>query len=107
MTARRWLLRAGWLLLVAVIVVVSVFPLYYAVITSFKTGAALFEIDYLPAAPDWTNYRDVFGEQPFGRNIVNSVVVATGVVAAGLALGLTAAYALKMKGDRDKDEKVD
>ncbi len=94
MTVRGWLLRAGWLVLVAVIVAVSVFPLYYAVITSFKTGAALFEIDYLPAAPNWSNYRDVFGEQPFGRNIVNSVVVATGVVAAGLALGLTAAYAL-------------
>ncbi len=94
MTVRGWLLRAGWLVLVAVIVAVSVFPLYYAVITSFKTGAALFEIDYLPAAPNWSNYRDVFGEQPFGRNIVNSVLVATGVVAAGLVLGLTAAYAL-------------
>jgi trehalose/maltose transport system permease protein len=93
-TARRWLLRAGWLALVSVIVVVSVFPLYYAVITSFKAGTALFEVDYLPAALDWRNYRDVFREQPFGRNILNSILVATGVVAAGLALSLTAAYAL-------------
>lgn len=94
MNLRRWILRAGWLTLIAVIVTVSVFPLYYAVLTSFKSGAALFEIDYLPDALDWSNYRDVFREQPFGRNIVNSILVATGVVLAGLALSLTAAYAL-------------
>jgi trehalose/maltose transport system permease protein len=93
-TVRHWLLRAGWLALVAMIVAVSVFPLYYAIVTSFKSGTALFEVSYLPEALDWRNYRDVFREQPFGRNIVNSVVVATGVVVAGLALSLTAAYAL-------------
>ena len=33
---------------VVVIVVVAVFPFYYAIITSFKTGTALFEVNYWP-----------------------------------------------------------
>jgi len=75
-------------------VMVSVFPLYYAVVTSLESGAALFEVNYLPAALDWSNYRAVFREQPFGRNILNSVMVATGVVLVGLALSVTASFAL-------------
>lgn len=94
MTAKATLRSAGFLALVAIIVIVSVFPLYYAVVTSFKSGAALFEVDYLPAALDWSNYRAVFREQPFGRNILNSVMVATGVVLVGLALSVTASFAL-------------
>ncbi len=35
-------------LAVVVIVVVAVFPFYYAIITSFKTGTALFEVNYWP-----------------------------------------------------------
>lgn len=94
MTAKGTLLGAGFLALVAIIVMVSVFPLYYAVVTSLESGAALFEVNYLPAALDWSNYRAVFREQPFGRNILNSVMVATGVVLAGLALSVTASFAL-------------
>jgi len=93
-TARRALGAAGLYALVALIVTVSVFPLYYAVVTSFESGSALFEVSYRPAVLDWGNYRAVFREQPFGRNIVNSVAVATAVVLAGLALGVTAAFAL-------------
>jgi trehalose/maltose transport system permease protein len=93
-TAKGTLRGAGFLALVAIIVMVSVFPLYYAVVTSLESGAALFEVNYLPAALDWSNYRAVFREQPFGRNILNSVMVATGVVLAGLALSVTASFAL-------------
>ena len=35
-------------LAVVVIVVVAVFPFYYAIITSLKSGTALFEVNYLP-----------------------------------------------------------
>jgi len=93
-TAQGTLRGAGFLALVAIIVMVSVFPLYYAVVTSLESGAALFEVNYLPAALDWSNYRAVVREQPFGRNILNSVMVATGVVLAGLALSVTASFAL-------------
>ena len=37
-------------LAVVAIVVVSVFPFYYAIVTSFKTGTALFEVNYWPTS---------------------------------------------------------
>jgi trehalose/maltose transport system permease protein len=40
------------------------------------------------------NYVSVFREQPFALSILNSLVVATSVVAVSLLLGVTAAYAL-------------
>jgi trehalose/maltose transport system permease protein len=64
------------------------------VITSLKTGSALFRVDYFPFSWDWQNYAALFQQQPFGRNILNSVAVAVVVVLASLLLGTLAAYAL-------------
>jgi trehalose/maltose transport system permease protein len=93
MTAPVTVRRAAFWALVALIVLWSVFPFYYAVTSSFRSGSALFEPAYLPA-PDLRNYRAVFEGQGFERNILNSVAVAGAVVALSLALGVTAAYAL-------------
>ena len=57
-------------------------------------GSALFRVDYFPLSWDFANYTLVFSEQPFGRNILNSVAVAVAVVALSLFLGITAAFAL-------------
>jgi trehalose/maltose transport system permease protein len=94
MNGTRALRAFGLYLLVLVIVVYAVFPFYYAVITSLKTGSALFRVDYFPFSWDWQNYLAVFQQQPFGRNILNSAVVAIVVVLASLLLGTLAAYAL-------------
>jgi len=94
MKAERLLKQAGLTLLVALIVFYSVFPLYYAVITSFRSGSAIFSTSILPAGFAVDNYVATFTEQPFARNIANSVLVATVVVIASLFLGVTAAYAL-------------
>lgn len=91
---KRALARGAFYLLVAVIIVYTVFPFYYAVISSLKTGSALFTVDYLPRDPAWGNYLSVFREQPFGRNILNSVFVAVLTVLVSLFLALTASYAL-------------
>jgi trehalose/maltose transport system permease protein len=89
-----WLKRAGFWLLVALIVLYSAFPFYYAVISSLRTGSEIFSASLLPTSLATANYVATFTEQPFARNIVNSVVVATVVVAASLFVGVTAAYAL-------------
>ncbi len=81
-------------LIVAVIVTVSLFPFYYAVISSLKDGAALFTVEYLPAKPTLTSYREVLTEGSFPTNILNSVAVAAGVVVLSLFLSVTASYAL-------------
>lgn len=95
--------RIGFWLLLAVLLVILLFPFYYAVITSFKFGAAIFEVDYLPTELSVDNYTSIFAEQPFARNILNSLMVSLAVVAISLFLGLTAALALgrfRFKGRR-------
>jgi trehalose/maltose transport system permease protein len=89
-----WLRRGLFGLLVAALVLFLLAPVYWAIVTSLKSGSALFEVDYLPRRPAWSNYVAVFAEQDFGLNLLNSVVVACTTVAAALALGLFAAYAL-------------
>lgn len=90
---RRLLGRIGFYLLMALIVLYAVFPFYWAIVSSFKPGSEMFRIDFFPS-PDLSNYRAVFAEQPFGQNILNSLIVATSVVLLSLALGLLAAFAL-------------
>src|SRR5262245_1870675 len=87
----RW---AAFYALVAVIVLVAVFPLYYAILTSLKSGTALFEVAYWPKALSLANYVSVLTTGTFLRNICNSLLVAAVVVALSLLLGATAAYPL-------------
>ncbi|MEK0085667.1 carbohydrate ABC transporter permease [Benzoatithermus flavus] len=87
----------GWLgfyLLLAVILVYTVFPFYWAIVSSLRSGSALFSTDLIPREPAWSNYVAVFREQPFGRNILNSLFVAVSTVALSLVLAVSASYAL-------------
>ncbi|MDO4232875.1 MAG: carbohydrate ABC transporter permease [Lautropia sp.] len=79
-----------------ILTLVCVFPFLYAIATSFKTGSELFSPDLLPRNPTFENYISLFAlaEQPFGRHLINSILVSTGVVALSLFLSVTAAYAL-------------
>jgi trehalose/maltose transport system permease protein len=97
MRRRRLLRLAGHAALhaaAALILVYTLFPFVWAVATSLKSGAAIFDTALIPTEPRWDNYTAVFREQPFGRNILNSVIVATSTVLLSLALGLTASHAL-------------
>jgi trehalose/maltose transport system permease protein len=86
--------RAGFFLLVLLIVLYAVFPFYYAILSSLKTGSELFSVDYFPFKWNFDNYVGVFRDNPFATNLWNSVVVAVATVAASLFLGVTAAFAL-------------
>jgi trehalose/maltose transport system permease protein len=93
---RRPLLGSVALYACAVLVVlVSVYPFVYAIATSFKTGNELFSPALWPDAPTWRNYRQLFeGRQPFGRHLLNSIMVATVTVAIAMLVAVSAAYAL-------------
>ncbi|MGI9331742.1 MAG: carbohydrate ABC transporter permease [Gammaproteobacteria bacterium] len=80
--------------LIGLIVIYTVFPFYYAVLSSLKSGSELFRVDYWVQVLDFGNYRAIFEQQAFGTNIANSVLVALAVVALSLVLAVTAAYAL-------------
>ncbi len=84
----------GFYALVAIIVLQAVFPFYYAILTSLEDGQALFEVNYLPKALDLANYRAMLTGGVFGKQILNSVFVATVVVILSLCLAVTAAFAL-------------
>jgi trehalose/maltose transport system permease protein len=84
----------GFYALVLVIVVQAVFPFYYAILTSLEDGQALFEVNYFPATLNLANYRAMLTEGVFGRQILNSVFVASVVVVISLALAVSAAFAL-------------
>jgi trehalose/maltose transport system permease protein len=79
----------------AMLVFISVGPFLYMVATSFKTGSALFDTQIWPKDPTLANYTALFeGAQPFGRHLLNSIMVATLTVAGAMLMGVTAAYAL-------------
>jgi trehalose/maltose transport system permease protein len=81
-------------LAVVVIVVVSIFPFYYAILTSFKSGTDLFRVTYWPTSFVWDNYINVMSTGSFPRNVWNSVFVATLTVVLALFLAVTASFAL-------------
>jgi trehalose/maltose transport system permease protein len=80
--------------LVIVIVVVSVFPFYYAILTSLKSGTDLFRVTYWPTSLSFDNFRQVFTQGAFPRNLMNSVFVASVTVILALFLAITASFAL-------------
>lgn len=86
--------KTAFYALVVFIVVVSVFPFYYAILTSFKSGTALFQVDYWPTSFSLDNYIAVFSQGAFPRNLLNSIFVASSTVLLALFLAVTAAFAL-------------
>lgn len=84
----------GFYALVGIIVLQALFPFYYAILTSLEDGQALFEVNYLPKALNLANYQAMLSEGVFGKQILNSVFVATVVVILSLFLSVTAAFAL-------------
>ena len=93
--SQKYLLRRTALYLSAGgILIYSLFPFYWAVVSSLKTGSAIFQVDFIPERPAWGNYVEIFAEQPFGRSILNSIVVSFSTVALSLLLSMAAAYAL-------------
>ncbi|GIO11375.1 ABC transporter permease [Cohnella xylanilytica] len=89
-----------WIVLVAA-AVVSLFPIYWMVMSSFRTHEEIFRYTtlskelFLPV--HWTlgNYREIFLDpaKPFGRYILNTLLVAVVVTAAGLVVNSMAAFA--------------
>ena len=91
---RRMAGRLAFYLLVAAILLYTLFPFYWAVVSSLESGSALFEADFLPSDPGVDNYVAVFRDQPFARTIANSLLVAALATGASLALAAAAAFSL-------------
>ncbi|WP_404406542.1 carbohydrate ABC transporter permease [Pelagibacterium halotolerans] len=86
--------RTSFYALVVAIVVIAVFPFYYAILTSFKSGTDLFRITYWPTSLSLGNYASVLTQGSFVQNLWNSLIVSTLVVCLALLMAVTASYAL-------------
>jgi trehalose/maltose transport system permease protein len=86
--------RLGFYALCALLVSYSVFPFLYAISTSLQRASALYTPGLWPKSPTFDNYVGVFRDQPFAANLLNSVLVAGGVVLLSLMVSLTAAWSL-------------
>jgi trehalose/maltose transport system permease protein len=91
---RRVLRRAGLFALVFLAAIYVLFPFYYAVVSSLKSGTSLFIPEIWPSRVDVSNFVVVLADSRFVRNVLNSVIVATAVTLISLAVALTAAFAL-------------
>ncbi|MFI7387725.1 carbohydrate ABC transporter permease [Streptomyces sp. NPDC049813] len=75
--------------------VVTVFPLVWELLTSFKSFGESVQVPptILPAHWDFSNYAKVFDGVPFGQQFLNTLVMAVLRTAAQLLLCSMAAYA--------------
>jgi trehalose/maltose transport system permease protein len=102
---RKRLLRLGFWALVVVILVYTVFPFYWALISALKPEAELIRTPatFFPQTISLNNFVAVFQNDKFLRGLLNSAVVSVSVVALALAIGSFASYALgrlKFRGKR-------
>jgi multiple sugar transport system permease protein len=79
--------------LVILAVLLSIAPIVYIVITSFKEPELTFAIPPVWSfTPTLKNYEEVLSSTDFGKYFMNSVVVALATTGIALALGTLAAY---------------
>ena len=89
-TAKRILLWAA----VAAIVVFCLFPFYWLINTSLKSGADLSGAALLPPSPSLDNYTSIFEDTAFTNALRNSAIIAGSVTVLSLLIGSFAGYAL-------------
>ena len=88
--------KAAFWLLVALILIYTLFPFYWAIATSLKRSSDLFTtpVPYWPDPVTWENYRAVFRDDDFVIALRNSAIVSVASVILALVAGSLAAYAI-------------
>ena len=79
---------------VSAIVVFCLFPFYWLLNISLKTGADLSSADVFPPNPSLDNYESIFNNDSFTRALGNSAIVSLVTTAIGFILRSFAAYQL-------------
>ena len=86
----------GWLRWVgiAAIMVFCLFPFYWLINTSLKTGSDLTSAKIVPPNPSLDNYKSIFEDSNFTKALRNSVIVSTLTTVCALIVGSFDGYAL-------------
>lgn len=81
--------------LLLIIVIVSVFPLFWVLITSLKTQLQIFSVDEIfPKSVTLENYYNVLVKANFLMYFKNSVIVAVSATVISMVLSVSCAYGL-------------
>ena len=84
------------LLWVAVVLIMlfCLFPFYWLINTSLKTGSDLSSAELVPPNPSLKNYESIFEDSNFTTALKNSVIIAGTTTILALLIGSFAGYAL-------------
>lgn len=76
--------------------VISLFPLYWIVVTSFKAPGAIssYPLQYWPEVFTFENYVSLFEKAQFGTYVLNSFIVATVAATIATLISMLSAYVL-------------
>lgn len=93
--ALAWVSRIGRWAVNILLVLVFFFPFFWMVSSSLKTlGETMqFPPTLLPSEPQWSNYDGAISSIPFGKYLLNSVIVTLAVLALQTVTVVPAAYA--------------
>jgi multiple sugar transport system permease protein len=93
---RRPRFSTSWLLWLAVVLIMifCLFPFYWLINTSLKTGADLSTGKIYPPHPNLDNYSSIFRNSDFTDALRNSAIISFTTTAIALVIGSFAAYAL-------------
>jgi trehalose/maltose transport system permease protein len=93
---RSPLARALFYVLLALIIVYTIFPFFWALRSAVTPAADQFKtpVQWWPANPTLDAFRQIFSNGEFLRALLNSTIVAASVTLLSLLIGSFAAYAL-------------
>ena len=96
MRKRNWtLIRRVFLgLLFGGVILYSLFPMYWMVISGLRAGRALFEPLLLPGPYSWQGYKTILSLTDFPTYYLNSILIAVGTTVITVAVVTPMAYAL-------------
>jgi sn-glycerol 3-phosphate transport system permease protein len=90
---RKGLRVTGRHVILIVLCVMIVFPIFWAVLTSFKPANDVFSLSPFASHPTLENYRDAFTTLPIGRMLLNTFLMAALVALGVLVVSVCGAYA--------------
>ncbi len=96
--------RLGFAILVALVVGITFFPVYWMVVSAIQPTA--YSLHYppplWPKGVDLAPFRDLFGKQPIGEWLLNSAIVSAIATVVCVLLAVFGAYALVLRPWRGK-----
>jgi multiple sugar transport system permease protein len=91
---RNWVRPLFMWIAVVFICIFCLFPFYWLINVSLKTGSDLSQADLFPPSPTLDNYSSIFKNNDFTSALKNSVIITSVTTILALIVGSFAAYAL-------------